>query len=401
VKAGRGEKLKKIVQLIVALALLASMAAAQESRTVNQNGNWVREVNGTLAAAKNLRVSVDAGSVNVEGGNGTDVKYAFRSHDSRSEEKARRDFDSYHLNTYVRGDTAYITAEWQGGRSHRFSGEFSIQVPRDMELVKVETQGGSVTATHLGGRVEVQSGGGLIRIDDVKGAVRAETGGDNVDISSVGGDLNLQTGGGKITLRDIKGNLNASTGGGDVLLISSQQGAILETGGGNIQVQQCGGKLKVSTGGGNIDIGDVAGPVDVETGGGSIRLASAKGPVHAETGAGRIELNGVPAARVETGAGGIMVRFVASPDGDNSSLETAAGDVTVYLDTALHANVRAAIEMANGHKISSDFSEIAVTTEGGEWGPQTVSAQGALNGGGPTIKITTASGNVQIRRAGH
>ena len=59
----------------------------------------VVEANGTLAAAKNLRVSVDAGSVNVEGGNGTDVKYAFRSHDSRSEEKARRDFDSYHLNT--------------------------------------------------------------------------------------------------------------------------------------------------------------------------------------------------------------------------------------------------------------------------------------------------------------
>jgi hypothetical protein len=104
---------------------------------------------------------------------------------------------------------------------------------------------------------------------------------------------------------------------------------------------------------------------------------------------------------VETGAGGIMVRFVGGQAGDNSSLETAVGDVTVYLDAGLHANVRATIEMANGHKISSDFPQIAVTTEGGEWGPQTVTAQGALNGGGPTIKISTASGNVQLRRTGH
>lgn len=393
--------MKKLPQFAAVLMLLAQWATAQESRTLNEGGTWVHDVSGALAAAKNLRVTVDAGSVKVEGGDQQEIKYAVHNRaPGASEEKARRNFDAYHVTANVRGDTAYIVAEWEGGGSRRFSGDFSINVPRDIESVSVETEGGGVTALHLGGRVDIQTGGGQLRVEDVKGAVHAQTGGDNVEIASVGGDLNLQTGGGKVSLRDIRGSLNASTGGGDVVLISSQRGAVLETGGGNIQVQQCGGKLRVSTGGGNIDIGDVVGPVEVETGGGSIRVGSAKGFVRAETGAGRIELNGIPGAQAETGAGTIVARLVSMQGMNQSStLETGSGDVVVYLDPALHISVRASIDMANGHTISSEFSEIKVVTEGGEWGPQSVSAQGGLNGGGPTLKMSTASGNIQIKRA--
>jgi DUF4097 and DUF4098 domain-containing protein YvlB len=252
---------------------------------------------------------------------------------------------------------------------------------------------------HLNGKLNIESGGGQLRVEDVKGSVHAETGGDNVDIASVGGELNLQTGGGKITLRDVKGSLNASTGGGNVVLISSQASAVLETGGGNIQVEQCGGKLRASTGGGNIEIGDGSGAMEIETGGGSIRVGSAKGYVRASTGAGRIELNGVPSAKAETGSGTIVVHLVNQGSAESSVLETGSGDVIVFLDPALHVNVRAAIDMANGHTISSEFPEIKVLTEGGEWGPQAVSAQGGLNGGGAVVKLTTASGNIQIKRA--
>jgi DUF4097 and DUF4098 domain-containing protein YvlB len=393
--------LKKSLQIAAVLVVMAQFVIAQESRTVNEGGTWTHDVTGTLASARNLKVTVDAGSVKVEGTDQTDIKYALHSRaPGASEEKARRNFDAYRISASVKGDTAYIVAEYEGGQQRRFSGDFSISVPRGIESVSVETQGGGVTAAHLGGRLDIATGGGQLRVEDVKGSVRAQTGGDNVDIASVGGDVNLQTGGGKVSLRDIKGNLNASTGGGDVLLVSSQSGAVLESGGGNVQVQQCGGKLRVSTGGGNIEIGDVAGPVELETGGGGIRLASAKGFVRAETGAGRIELNGVPAARAETGAGTIVARVVTMQGGNEATtLETGSGDVIVYLDPSLHISVRAAIDMANGHTITSDFSEIKVVTEGGEWGPQAVSAQGGLNGGGATLKMTTASGNIQIRRA--
>ena len=119
----------------------------------------------------------------------------------------------------------------------------------------------------------------------------------------------------------------------------------------------------------DIDLGDVSGPVEIETGGGSIRLGWAKGAVRAQTGAGRIELNGVSAGTcVETGAGGILAKFIASKgERTDSVLETSAGDIVVYIAADVAITVRASIDLANGHKISSDFSDIRVSSEGGDW----------------------------------
>jgi DUF4097 and DUF4098 domain-containing protein YvlB len=187
-----------------------------------------------------------------------------------------------------------------------------------------------------------------------------------------------------------------------VTIVSGLQGAILETGGGSIQVERCAGHVKASTGGGSIELGDIGGAVEMETGGGSIRLASAKGPVHAETGGGSIELNGVPSARAETGGGGIVAKFVASKgEHHDSQLETSAGDITVYLDSNVNISVRASIEVANGHNIRSDFPDIRVSSEGGDYGPKTVTAEGSLNGGGPVLKVRTTTGDISFRRSSH
>jgi len=380
--------------------LLSPALLAQTSRIYSESGGWTREASGTVAAARNLRVNVEFGSIRVEGGAQSDVNYTFHGRfSSSSEEKARRNLEAYKISSNVRGDTTWITAEWQGrGEPNWCSGEFVITVPQRVESVKLETKGGSVIVAHIAGRVDAQSGGGRVHLTDIGGPVRAETGGDSIEVDSVGGDLELQTGGGKVQVGTVKGKLNASTGGGEVMLASSEQAAVLESGGGNIQVKQCGGPLKVSTGGGNIDVGNVSGPVEVQTGGGSIRLSWAKGPVQAETGAGRIELDGVPTAQAESGAGAIIARFVAGGEHSNSRLETGSGDITVYLAPSLNLTVRASIEMANGHKIISEFPELKVQTEG-EWGSQSATAEGSLNGGGPLLKVHTATGNVWIRRA--
>src|SRR5205823_2107354 len=208
-----------------------------------------------------------------------------------------------------------------------FSSDFSIDVPRNMDWVKVETDGGSVTTTGISGRVDATSGGGTIRVDDIGGNVNAETGGGSIDAGAIGGDLSLHTGGG------------------------------------------------------------------------SIKVASAKGPVRAETGGGSIELNGVPSARAETGAGGIVAKFISSGDRSDSTLETSAGDITVYLAPNLNISIRASIEVANSHSIHTDFSEIRVSSEGGDYGPRTVTAEGNLNGGGPVLKVRTTTGDISIRRA--
>ncbi|HEV2687144.1 MAG TPA: hypothetical protein VGV35_01280, partial [Bryobacteraceae bacterium] len=345
------------------------------------------------------RVKVDVGTVRVQGGSQSAINYVIHNRSySGSEDKARREFDSYKISTYVRGDTAWIVGDFQGG-SHRFSSEFSINVPRNMDWVKVETDGGSVTTTAISGRVDATSGGGSIRFDDIGGNANAETGGGSIDAGSVGGDLSLHTGGGSIKVGSAKGRINAESGGGSVTVVSGMQEAVLETGGGSIQVERCAGRVKASTGGGSIDLGDIGGPAEIETGGGSIRLASAKGPVRAETGGGTIELNGVSSARAETGAGGIVAKFISGADRSDSTLETSAGDITVYLAPNLNISIRASIEVANSHSIHTDFSEIRVSSEGGDYGPRTVTAEGNLNGGGPVLKVRTTTGDITIRRA--
>jgi DUF4097 and DUF4098 domain-containing protein YvlB len=393
--------LKQLSKFVAVLMLVLPLASAQQTRVYGDGGNWTQEITGSLAMVKNLKIKVDIGSVRVEGGSQQGIGYVIRNHSySGSEDRARREFDNYKISAYVHGDTATIVADWEGGRPHKFSGDFVVNVPRTMDEIKIETEGGNVSTSGVTGRVEAESGGGSIRMDDIGGTVNAETGGGSIDVGDVASDLSLHTGGGSIKVNSAKGKVEAESGGGTISIVSALQDMVLETGGGNIHVERCAGRVKASTGGGSIDLGDIGGPAEMETGGGSIHLASAKGPVRAETGGGSIMLNGVPSARAETGAGGIVAKFVASNgEHHDSELETAAGDIIVYLAPNVNISVRASIEVANGHNIRSDFPDIRVTTEGGDYGPKEVTAEGSLNGGGPVLKVRTTTGDISFRRA--
>ena len=400
-------ELKKALQVVGSAAVLiltASLAVAQETRVSRDGGSWAQEVTGSLAAVKNLRVKVDMGTVVVRGGQQQGINYVVHTRfGSSSEQEARRQFEQYKVTAYVKGDTAWIVGDWQGGHHPRhFSGDFSVAVPRDMALVKLETDGGNVEATGITGRVEAQSGGGSMHLDDIGGGVNAETGGGSIEVGTVNGELGLHTGGGSIQVKQANGKLIAETGGGSIEIQSCAQGATIETGGSSIVVRHCNGKVKASTGGGSIDLSDVGGSAEIETGGGSIRLTSAKGHVHAETGGGGIELFGVPSASAETGAGGITVKLVnTGGERHDSDLETAAGDITVYIASDVAINVRASVDMGNGHQITSDFQDIHVSSEGGPYGPKTLMAEGRLNGGGPLLKVHTSTGDICIKKANH
>jgi len=389
----------KLAGVGVLAAALASPALCQEARVYREGSNWVQEMTGDLGATKNLRVKLAAGSVRVQGGSQAGITYVIhRRAYTSSEQKARHEFESYKINTSVKGDTAWIVAE-SSRRDSKCADEFVINVPRNLQSAKVETGGGSVNATGIAGRVDLESGGGNIHLDDIGGEVTAETGGGTIEVGSVQGNVSLQTGGGNIKVASAKGEIKAESGGGSVIVLSGLQGAVLETGGGSIRVDKCSGPVKATTGGGSVDLGEIGGPAEIETGAGSIRLASAKGRVQAQTGGGSIQLDGATSVQAETSAGGIVVKLLASAGGrNNSTLETSAGDITVYLANDLAISIRAEIEIANGHTIRSDFSDIHVSSEGGPWGPKTVTAEGQLNGGGPVLKVRTNSGNVNFRR---
>jgi DUF4097 and DUF4098 domain-containing protein YvlB len=389
----------KLAGVAVVVAALASLALSQETRVYREGNNWVQEMTGNLGAAKSLRAKLASGSVRVQGGSQSGITYVIhRKAYTSSEQQARREFESYRVSAAVKGDTAWIVAE-SGGRDRRCSDDFVINVPRNLDWAKVETGGGNASATNVVGRIEISSGGGNLHLDDIGGDVTAETGGGTIEVGSVQGNVKLGTGGGNIKIASVKGEIKAESGGGSLVLLSGLQGAVLETGAGSIRVDKCSGTVKATTGGGSIDLGEIGGPAEIETGAGSIRLASAKGRVQAQTGGGSIQLDGATSVKAETSAGGIIVKLLSGADHrSDSTLETSAGDITVYLANDLAISIRAEIEIANGHTIRSDFQDIHVSSEGGQWGPKTVTAEGQLNGGGPVLKVRTNSGNVNFRR---
>jgi len=259
VKVGHLKRSPQFVGLAFTLALLAPLALAQETHIAREGGAWGQEVTGSLATVKNLRVKVDMGSVVVRGGQQQGINYVIHTRSfTSSEQDARRQFESYKITAYVRGDTAWIVGDWQGGHPRKFSGEFTINVPREMGWVKLETEGGNVDAVGISGRVDAESGGGSMHLDDIGGGVNAETGGGSIDVGTISGDIGLHTGGGSIEVHHANGKIVAETGGGSVEIQSGSQSATIETGGGSIEVKQCSGKVKVSTGGGSIDLGTLA-----------------------------------------------------------------------------------------------------------------------------------------------
>jgi hypothetical protein len=397
------KRLPQIATVLVLAAITALPMLAQNSRIYREGNSWVEEITGTLPLSRNLKVTTDMGSVQVIGGNDNDVRYTIRKRAyGSSEDSARRSFQQFGVTAVKRGDFAIFEGSWGEGRARKFNAEFIVSVPRDMMVVKLNSDGGSINVKGIGGRLEAETGGGSVKLDDVGGTAMAETGGGSIDVGNANGELKLTTGGGSIRVVSAKGKVIASSGGGSVS-VGNAAGVMVETGGGSVDVGTCSGETQVETGGGSIDLGDINGPVSLETGGGSIKLSGARGPVKVSTGGGNLDLwklsQGV---RAETGAGTITAEFIGTPpNGSNaySLLETSAGDVIIYVASDVKLNIKAVIQTAFGHKITSDFAGLNINTEGGEWGPKTIYADGALNGGGPLLKVRTTIGNIFIRKA--
>jgi DUF4097 and DUF4098 domain-containing protein YvlB len=394
----------KLIQHAIVLVVLAAIPLlAEEPRVNKEAGRWVEVTTGTINPAKVVKINTDAGSVSVTGGDSQNITWVVtkRSY-SREEAEARRQFATFSMRPVVRPDYLVLDGNYVGGRERGLDIQISVTLPRNTSMLKIETRGGHVNVNNVAGKVDTATLGGNIHLSGVGGPTLARTSGGGIDVGEAGGELRLETAGGNISVGSATGKVLARTAGGTVK-VGSAPTAVLETAGGNILVDKCSGELKASTAGGNLNIGQVEGPATLETSGGSIRLGSAKGVVKATTSGGEIHLNHLAyGAIARTAAGPITTEFVAQKGNfTDSVLETSGGDVVVYLPADLAVTIKATIENASGHTIRSDFSEIKINREGGDYGPGEVFGQGAINGGGPLLKISTTAGNIELHRGTH
>jgi DUF4097 and DUF4098 domain-containing protein YvlB len=364
---------------LIFAASMAAVAQNPDSRLYRSGNEWIQEINGSMPAARFLKVKSSAGAIHVEGAQQSNITYTIREHvRAGSEEAARREINRLKFSTGS-GEIAWLRAECEG--SNRGYIDFQIQVPAQTAMVRLETEGGAVTAKNISGKVDATTGGGGIELDQVGGAISVTSGGGDISIGKAGADVRAETGGGNVRIDSAAGQIVAKSGGGN-LRIGSGKLMTLETGGGWITVAKCLGWIKAETGGGNIELNEVLGTAQIGTGGGSIKVGPISGGLRAETGSGPI---------FATLARG-NATFV------DSRLETSVGNIIVLVPRDLALTVRANVEVARGEGIHSDFGEIVVS-HSGDVGPREAYAEGKLNGGGPILHVHTSTGSIMFKRA--
>ncbi|MES2219688.1 MAG: DUF4097 family beta strand repeat-containing protein [Acidobacteriota bacterium] len=157
------------------------------------------------------------------------------------------------------------------------------------------------------------------------------------------------------------------------------------SGSGDLNITGLNAPLKASTGSGDIFAKNLTGDISLSTGSGDIHgWMTGSHSTSAKTGSGSIELNGVAGGlQAATGSGDITV---SGQPGDGWKLETGSGSVTLNTGQSAY-NLDASTSSGDVH------SDPPLTTHG------TLSrshVSGEINGGGPTVRVSTGSGDIRI-----
>lgn len=140
---------------------------------------------------------------------------------------------------------------------------------------------------------------------------------------------------------------------------------------------------------GRIAVEGVNGDVILKTTNGAIHAARLGGDLLAETTNGKIEALGVAGALVaETTNGGIDAEITAATLAHDVELSTSNGGVTLTLAPSVAARIDA---RAGNGSVKSDLTLGRVERE------KRNALSGALNGGGPTIRVRTSNGSIRLR----
>ena len=113
-----------------------------------------------------------------------------------------------------------------------------------------------------------------------------------------------------------------------------------------------------------------------------------------ETGGGGIRLSGATGSlRATTAVGNVIAELLRGGTPEDSFLVTGMGDITVFVPSKLGIRIVAQIESAGPKRIVSDFPGVKTKVSG----PMAI-AEGAINGGGPLIRLSSTGGTIYIRR---
>ncbi len=388
--------------MLVGAALAAALSLpGQTFGPIARDGRyWVQQQTGEIDRGSRLRVSV-VGAVTIDGHDAPHFEYRVtRRVKAEREEQARAIFERARLVAARQGPTATLTLEDPSCGRCAFEADLEVRAPRGIHEAIVGTRGGEVRIHDVAGRVIADSAGGGMEIGGIGGALRATTAGGSISLGSIGGEVRCETAGGTITVDDAQRDATLTSSGGSIKVGVIGGSLRAETAGGDVAATRVGGRVIAGSSGGSISIGQAGGPVNAETAGGSIEVAFAPQGVRAETAGGRIRLQDVAGqVHAANATGDIQAVFLAGAPLRDSLLEANVGAIVVYLPPTVAMTIEATVDFAKGlNRIESEFADIEVTQVGETAGTAALRASGALNGGGPVLRIRNTSGRIQIRK---
>ena len=389
--------MRKFVSIsILAVAGAVLLGAQNEPAPVREGSYWTRTVQGALNASGMDRLRVETtGSLHVRGTGDSQASYTMKlrvkAADAREAGALLRGFI---VKTGTEGGWTYLKVT--PPRQVSAGLDLTVTGPRTLKDVWVETHGGDVDASGFDGGLEARSGGGRIAVDDVRGHSEVRTAGGDVQVGNVGGPLRCSSGGGEIRVQNAGSTAWLETGGGEIVVHQAAGAVHAATGGGNIRIDHAGGAVFARTGGGLIQVQQAEGAVTAESSGGAIQVDDANG-VRCESAGGAIRLRNVGGAlHASANSGNILAQLIADQPFADSLLSTNAGDITVFIPSNLALTIQATNETGGSGRIISDFAQVRTQTGAQPVGPAV--AEGALNGGGPVLRVNAMGGTIYLRR---
>ena len=372
---------------------------AQTSGVPKREGSyWTQANSATIVVVPGSRLKVGVrGQVTIRGEDRENIVYTLKKRvTARDAAHAEALMSGWSVKAKTIGDTVYliVMADSQPGSAPP---ELEMRVPRSLRQVSVENQGGSVEARDLDGDFSAEASGGRLNIDRIGRNVVARTAGGDVMLGRIGGSARCLSGGGSITVDSVAGESWLETAGGEIR-VREAAGPVRASTAGNIIIERAAQTVLAQSSGGMIEVQQAGGKVTAEASAGSLHVISAPS-VSAELGMGPIRLNRVSGTiRVSTGLGTVLADLPTGETLRDSVLNTAKGDVIVNIPSNLAVRVWAQSDTAcRGGRIVSDFSEIRVPPAETPC-VRPLIAEGALNGGGPLVRVSATSGTVYLRR---
>lgn len=185
-------------------------------------------------------------------------------------------------------------------------------------------------------------------------------------------NLDLSTSGGDIEVGSVNGAVKARTSGGDLKFARIDGDLEGRTSGGNIRLEEGTAKARLHTSGGDVVVNRAGGPTTVSTSGGDIELRSVEELISANT------------------SGGDIHATLTGPLKQDTELGTSGGEVVVHFKKGIGFQLDAS---TSGGDV--DAEGLTLTIEKG--GIRKSKLIGAVNGGGPRLKLRSSGGNIKVR----